>query len=206
MADFLRYDGPLARWLIPISNLAVLNILMILCCIPVITIGASVSAMHYVVLRMARDEESGIFRDFFHAFSSHFGQSVGITMIWLGSGAVILLNLYLFNHMDLGMGNALIYVLYIALLVHFAVFTYVFPVFARFDNTVKRTIKNSYLLAVRYPVNTVVVTVTNGLPWILCLLWPEIFQRLFFLWLMIGFALQAYWTAGLFRNIFDRLE
>lgn len=204
--NLFRYDSPVGKFLIRMSNLILLNILMIICCIPVFTIGASVSAMHYVAMRMSRDEESSIVKNFFHAFSNHFRQSVGLTGIWLGTGVLILLNMYLFHHIDFGIWDGLRYVLYLALLIHFVVFTYVFPVFARFDNTVRNTIKNSYLLAASYPFNTVFVTVTNGLPWILCLLWPLIFQRLFCLWMFIGFALQAYWTAGFFRRIFDQLE
>lgn len=206
MGNLFRYDGPVGRWIGRVSDLIVLNVVYVLCCLPVFTIGAATSALYYVTLRMVQDEEGGIVKNFFHAFRSNFGQSSALTGIWLGSGGLILLVLYMYNHMDMGIWSAGKYLLYVALLIHLVVFTYVFPVFARFDNTIKNTIKNSCKLAATYPVNTLAVSVVNGMPLILDFFWPEIFSHIFFLWLFLLFAVQAYWNAGLFRRIFDQLE
>ena len=63
-----------------VADLMILNILCIICCIPIITIGASVTAMYYVTLKMARNEESYIVRSFFKSFKENFKQA---TVIWL---------------------------------------------------------------------------------------------------------------------------
>ncbi len=206
MASFFAYDGPATKWINRFADLFVLNVLYVLTCVPLITIGAATSALYSVTLKMARDEEYKIIRSYLAAFKSHFGQSVVLTLIWGLSGGFILLILYLYNHLDLGIWEPGRYIVYIALAVHTVLFTYVFPVFARFDNTVKNTLKNSMKLAVTYPVNTVVVTVINGLPLILAVFFPQVFYFIFFLWLFLLFALQAYLNSIPFRRVFGLYE
>lgn len=201
-----HFDSPFGKLVTRLCDLIVLNVVYVPCCIPVFTIGAATSALYYVVMRMCRDEEGNVLKNFFHAFRGHFGQSAALTGIWLGTGSFVLLILYAFNHVDFGIWNNAKYILYFALLIHFVLFTYVFPVFARFDNTVKNTVRNSWHLAMRYPVNTAVVCIINGLPLILAFFLPQVFSYIFFLWFFLLFALQAYWNAGLFRRIFAQFE
>lgn len=68
------------RTLSRVADLMILNMLMIACCIPVITIGASYTAMHYVVLKMIRGEDGYLVRGFFKSFKANFKQA---TLIWL---------------------------------------------------------------------------------------------------------------------------
>ena len=63
-----------------LADLILLNLLFIICCIPIVTIGASITAMYYVTLKMVRNEESYLFRSFFKSFKQNLKQS---TVIWL---------------------------------------------------------------------------------------------------------------------------
>ena len=69
MGRLFSLDSPLFSFLSKVADLILLNILVIICCIPVITVGASMTALHYVVLKMVRDEESYIVRSFFKSFT-----------------------------------------------------------------------------------------------------------------------------------------
>ena len=60
---FLRIDGPVFRFLETIANLLLLNLLFVICCIPVVTIGPALTATYYVALKIVRQEETGIFQD-----------------------------------------------------------------------------------------------------------------------------------------------
>ena len=77
---FLNLDSPLMRALSKMADLMWLNILTILCCIPIVTAGASFTAMHFVLLKIVRDEEGYITKDFFRSFKENFGQA---TVIWI---------------------------------------------------------------------------------------------------------------------------
>ena len=72
MGSFFSLDSPLMRFLSRLSDIFILNVLFLLCCIPVVTIGASATALYTVTLKMARNEESYITKGFFKAFKSNF--------------------------------------------------------------------------------------------------------------------------------------
>ena len=73
-------DSPLMNVLNKMADLMWLNILTLICCIPVITAGAALTSMHYVALKIVRNEESYITRSFFKSFKTNFRQA---TLIWL---------------------------------------------------------------------------------------------------------------------------
>ena len=69
---FLSLDSPLMRFLGKMADLMILNLLVIFCSIPIITMGASLTAMHYVALKIVRNEEAYITKDFFKSFKCTF--------------------------------------------------------------------------------------------------------------------------------------
>lgn len=72
MNRFFNMDNKFFVFMGRVADLLLLNFLCILCCIPVVTAGASITALYYVTLKMARDEESYIARSFFHSFMTIF--------------------------------------------------------------------------------------------------------------------------------------
>ena len=79
-------DGALARLLNTLGNLIVLNILTIICCVPVFTAGAAMTALYTMVMRMARKEDGKIISEYFKAFKVNFKQA---TILWLIFGGLI---------------------------------------------------------------------------------------------------------------------
>ena len=75
MGRIFSLDSPLFSFLNKVADLILLNILTMICCLPIITIGASMTALHYVVLKMVRDEESYIVRSYFKSFRQNFKQA-----------------------------------------------------------------------------------------------------------------------------------
>ncbi len=201
----LDNNSPVGRIACKILDLMLLNMLWLVCCAGIITIGASTSAMYAVTLKMVRNQEGNLLANFFHSFRENFRASIPVTLIYLGTGAFLLLDIYLFNHLDLGIWEQFKWVLYIALAVHFLLFSYVFPVQAKFYNSTGTLLKNALILAIHYPVNTLVVGVINAIPLIGLLLFPELALRFGYLWLFVGFAAESYWNSSLFVRIFDQL-
>ena len=72
---FLEIDSPFMRVLGRIADLMIINFLTILLCIPVVTAGAAFTAMHYVMLKLVRDEEGYIVKQYFKSFKENFVQS-----------------------------------------------------------------------------------------------------------------------------------
>ena len=85
-----------------VADLMILNIVFLICCLPVVTIGASLTALHYVTLKMARNEESYIVRSFFKSFKQNFRQATIINLIMLAVGAVLYVDLNIVTNMTKG--------------------------------------------------------------------------------------------------------
>lgn len=88
-------ESPLMEGLSKVADLVILNLLVLLCCIPVITAGAALTGMHYVLLKMARDEEGYIVRSYFKSFKENFLQATGMWLIFLVLLSVFILDLRL---------------------------------------------------------------------------------------------------------------
>ena len=80
MGGLFDLDSPVMRFLSKMADLIILNLLAFVCCLPIFTIGASMTALHYVLLKIVRNEEGYVVRGFFKAFKSNFKQA---TVIWL---------------------------------------------------------------------------------------------------------------------------
>ena len=85
---FLNIDSPFMQFMNKVADLMILNLLTIVCMIPIITTGAALTAMHYQVLKIVRDEECYIVKGYFKAFRENFKQSTAIWLIMLVIGAV----------------------------------------------------------------------------------------------------------------------
>ena len=89
MGSFFGLDSPLMRFLSRLADIFILNILFLICCVPVITIGASATALYTVTLKMARNEESYMVKGFWKAFKSNFKISTIVWLIMLVLGIIL---------------------------------------------------------------------------------------------------------------------
>lgn len=152
MNQLFNPDNPLMRFITKITYSVYLNILWFLCCLPIVTAGASTTALFYVTLKMAKNEEGNITRDFFRAFCRNFKQSSKIQLILCGFGAVLAFDGYVFYHMryENVFWTAASAVFLVLLAAYAIVLMYIFPLLSRFDNTVIAMFKNSVLIGMRF--------------------------------------------------------
>ena len=147
MRNFFSLDNPVMRFLDTMADLIILNILFIVCSIPIITLGASATAMCYVTLKMRDREEGSVFRNFFRAFRQNFVQA---TLIWiiLAALAGFLLADYLLIRDSEGTGYQVIRILLpLCAVLWGMVAIYIFFIQARFQNTIPNTLRNALALA-----------------------------------------------------------
>lgn len=187
-----------------VADLCILNIICVVCCIPVITAGASITAMYYVTLKMVRNEEAYIVRSFFKSFKQNFKQATIINLIMLLIGLVLYVDLNVSKAMQGGAGQIFQIIFMAFVLIYFILFLYVYPVLARFYNTIKNTIKNALFMAIRHLPYTVVMVLIAVCPLLLLLVKSyQIQSTLFVLFLLMGFALIAYCNSYFLAKIFD---
>lgn len=128
-------------------------ILWLFCSIPIITIGASTTALYYVTTRQLSNREGYVTKDFFKSFKSNFIEATGVTLLMGIFLSVVLINIKFFTP-DSAI-NTVLYVLQYVLLYEILAFgIYVFPVLSRFDLKFKELLKTSFFMANRHLLTT----------------------------------------------------
>ena len=204
MSRIFNFEGPVFSFLSRLADLFWLNLLFLVCSLPIITIGAASTALYYVTLKMAKDEEGYITRSFFKSFKENFAQATAIWAMALVLSIILILDLRIVNGGNLAsvldssiVSNVIIISAGVILIVAVMTLTYVFPLLAQFDNSVKNTIKNSFLISIRHLPYTFLMIVIAAIP--VVLIW---FSPAMFLLVMIVFSGVAYIKSKFLNKIF----
>lgn len=198
-------DNPVIAFLGKITDIVILNLLFVICSIPIFTIGASITAVYYVTVKMVKNEESYAWRDFLKSFKQNFFQA---TIIWL----INLMTLAIYGVAVLSVTGGDINSLSGASFVGFvvvgiailAVMAYVYPLLSHFDNTIGNTIKNAILLAIGNLPYTVLFILLMILP-VAAYLTPFGLYIIPVI-LLLGIAGPAYISSFGWKIIFDKLD
>ena len=205
MGNLFHLDSPAIKKLARLWDLITLNILWLLCCVPLITAGTATTAMYRVVFLQLEEGETSVLKPFFRAFKENFkqgtlfwlfvavvggvlcfdgwfllGQTDEITLLWIPLALLALL---------LAVGNA-----------------YGFAILARYHTTIKAALRNAYLLMILELIPTLLLIVVNTIPWVCMLLLPDIFLRTALVWLLLGGSLPAYINGKHLLHIFKKRQ
>ncbi len=202
MGKIFDMDSPLMRFLNRTADMLILNLLMILCCIPVITIGAACTAMHYVLLKIVRDEEGYLVRGFFKSFVRNFKQATIAWLLMLVVIAVYLGDWLIFSYSGIEFPRVLVIAVVAVGAVALLISLYVFPLMARFENTIRNTFKNAAILAFANLPRTLGMAFLYALPLIIGYFSAYSYIFIF----MFGISLPAFGAAWMYSGIFKRFE
>lgn len=142
-----NFDSKFFRFLSKIADLFVLNILFLICSLPIITVGASTTAMYTVTKKMAENKEGYIIRTFFKSFKENFVKSTIMWIIMLVALAVVVVDLLIGNAIPsetfqyLFKGAMLLSIILVV-----GAMMYALTLQCTFENTLKNTLKNAVLM------------------------------------------------------------
>ena len=203
---FFRYDGTAFRFLTNVYNLILLNLLWIFTSLPLVTLGASTAALFTVTLKMAKGEEGYIVRGFFSAFKRNFKQA---TLLWLLIALIsgwfaVFFKVMRAQNSDIGrilqLVEAAIVVLFVLAVL------YVMPILARYDNTVKNTLRNACLLSLKYLPYSLLMLAMIAIPILLTAFVESIFNLMMSMWISLGVSALALGISHLMNCVFKRVE
>ena len=205
MGRFFNMDNKFFVFMGKIADLCMLNLLCIICCIPIVTAGASLTALYYVTMKMVRNEEAYIFRSFFRTFKQNFKQATVINIIMLAAAALLYIDTNIAGKMGQPAGKILGMIFAAFTLLYVMILLYVYPLLAKFYNSVKNTFKNAILMAIRHLPYTILMLLICACP-ILILFIPsfQIQMSLIMLVILFGPAVIAYGNSHFFVRIFDK--
>ena len=205
MERFFNMDNKFFTAMSRLADLIILNVICMVCCLPVFTIGPAVTALFYMTLKMVRNEETYIVRGFFTSFRQNFRQGVVINLILLAIAAILYLDFRFVSATDTMSSKIMFVLLMAAGIFYVMVFTYVYPLLAKFDNTIRNTFSNSLLMAIRHLPYTLLMILVTLLPFLAFFYSPsEQVQGFALLFLAVmGPSTIAYVNSHFFVKIFD---
>lgn len=198
-------DSPLMRTLGKASDLVILNLLTVLMCIPIVTAGASFTAMHYCCLKLVRDHENKISKQFFHSFKDNLRQSTVIWLILLAIVGFFGTDLYLMYINPTEVSTFILGGIIAALALLFFVGIMVFPIQAKFYNPISKTFKTAFLYSFKHFPRTLLIMLATLFPFLLFFI-GRLGLLLFPLELCFCFSAPAFLAAYLYNHDFEAAE
>ena len=189
-----------------IFDLVILNLIFIFSCVPIITIGASTSALSYVTLKMVRGEDPYIWRNFWKSFRQNFKQG---TLVWIFSILIFIffgMDFYIINSQNTSLFAVVRILLWIVCAVALSVFLYVFPVISHFVCTTKQALKNALLMTFGHLPYTLMMLALAGLLLFLCSSSSKLFAMIVVLSGICGFSVVSFVYSIMFDRIFQKYE
>lgn len=198
-------EGPFISGLSRIFDVMFLALLTFVCCIPIVTAGAAISAMYDIMIKMVLDRDHGVFKPYFAAFAKNFKKGTLIWLICLAGIAFIGANFYLLSVEFEGINNTvlsvvLILVFILTLLMGFTII-YAFPLQARYENKVGTTLKNALFISIVQFPRSIGLLFMNGVVIALAFFAPGIIPMLLYL----EFSVVGYITAHNMVKVFVAL-
>ena len=161
---FFSYDSKFGRLFLKISYACCLNTLWFICCLPIVTIGASTTALYYTSFKIAKDEGSFITTMFFRSFRQNFKQATIIWMIMLVTGLTLGVDAILLYRLHLTTtGTAAVVwtlrlaVIFACMVIYVIVLFNIFPLLSIASNTTANMFKNAFLIGTHYLFVTILV-------------------------------------------------
>ena len=206
MSRFFNPDNPVMEFIAKIFDLVILNLIFIFSCVPIITIGASTSALSYVTLKMVRGEDPYIWRNFWKSFRQNFKQG---TLVWIFSILILIffgMDFYIINSQNTSLFAVVRILLWIVCAVALSVFLYVFPVISHFVCTTKQALKNALLMTFGHLPYTLMMLALAGLLLFLCSSSSKLFAMIVVLSGICGFSVVSFVYSIMFDRIFQKYE
>lgn len=194
-----KMTSPLGKILSKLLDLFLLQIYFLLTSIPVFTIGAGVTAMFSVCRRIQDEEQTAVTREYFTAFRASFAQA---TVAWLVIGlAAALLGISISYYYRLESMARLVpmSVAGLLLVIDTALFIYLFPLMAWFDNSLKQHFRNAAILAAHHWKITLLVALLYAFTFLLAI-------RIIPFLLLIAVSGCAFYANLLLRKVFVQYD
>ena len=196
----------LARWFETGCDLVLLNLLWLACCLPVLTVGASTAAMHYVVRKMAAGEHYTVAGDFFHGFRQNWKQGTALWVLLVVLTAICIGDFYAGSRTAGWTGTAFQIIAVLTALAVVAELTLAFPMMVRYQVPFFRLLKNSLLLALSNPHIILTYAASAAALPVLAVLNGNFLFYAVPVWIFAGGAVPVLVTQLLLRPVYARLE
>lgn len=200
MRKLFDADSGLMRGLSRLTDLVLLNLLFLITSIPIVTIGASASALYSVFFRWHRQEESGYVKAYFHALARDFKEATVLWLAFVVFMAISIFDIWFFFYQTEPLSYFAVLFCFLGAM---GLFTYSYAIIlvSVFANSFAGTLKNALLMAVAYFPRTLVMALINLFPFLLVGLFPGLALQLGWLLVLLAFSGGAYLNSLLLKPV-----
>ena len=197
-----RVNGPVMQKLTKLCYIFYAHILAVACCIPVITAGAGFTALEYVLLKISRDEEGAITRDFFHSFKENFKQGTVMGIVYFAVAFFLLYDFYFLQHQETGMNSVMMVATLAVALLLVLNMSWGFVLLSRYKNTAFQTMKYAFSFCIVHIGYTIIMLAVVLIPVILATISVNILPYC----MIIGPVISGYIRPKLYGRVFEQVE
>ena len=202
MKELFNLNSPWVQRFAMLTNLVCLNILWLVCCLPIFTAGAATAALYHTVFLYHNKEDDAVLRPFFRAFRTNFKQS---TLLFLPLFAALLLVVFDLVYLaSYGKGTAVLFLLILVILLLIGMLIHLFPLIARFDMNARALLRTAFSLTALHLPGTLTVIALLVLPVVLLLFFPDWFLRFGVVWAGVWFSAIAYFFGKFLLKIWNK--
>ena len=196
--------NPVIDFINTLCNFFVLNLIFLITCVPVFTIGSALASLYYVMSKETKGEYGYLVRTYIREFKRNFKVGTIAFLPFLVSGIMIVFNLLFWPIRGTTLSSGITGLLVTFSIIWLVIFHYTFPLVGRFVNTPVHSIKNAWGLAVRNLKWTVVLLLIDVCTACFCLFIS--LDTVLMIFLSLGFVLIAYGQSFIFNRIFSPYE
>ena len=203
----MKIDNPFFEAMGRLGDIILVNLLLLLCSLPIVTVGASVSAMYGVFLQMIEGTEGRISITFFRYFRKGLKKN---TMVWstmLVIGILLIFNMFFLGHVGMeGIWKIVGIVTGCLILIWEILFAWVFAFLADWEGRIRDGVIAAMRMAVLHLPATLVMVVLNNI--LLICLWMGVFYlaAVIPIYLVAGFGLTGYVNTWFFKKYLKKKE
>lgn len=208
MKSIFNLESPLMQMLTRVGDMILLNVLFLLCSLPVITFGASLAAMHRMMQEIVYETDTSTIKGFFRAFKANFKQATAVWLVVLLVIVSLVCDYLLIITYFGGTAGARWMIILLAVLAVLVscVTAYMVPLLVRYENKLRQHLNNAIILSIIKLPRTLGLLALNLLPVIILVLSIDVFLETLVFWVFIGFAFTTYLETQILKPVFTELE
>lgn len=195
MKDAFSLDNPFFRTMGKIGDIFLLNLVFVITSIPIITLGASVTALMTIAIKMTTDKEGYVVSGYWKAFKQNFKQATIIHILFGVLGFVLFFDMHFWVVKGAGL---MIILSVIPVTVYIMTVLYVYVQQAIFENTISATIKNALLMSIK----NLPATILLALLLIVVIIGIGVSDVVRVFMVLFGFGLLGYSMSIIFRYLY----
>lgn len=201
---FFDLNSPVAKFLTHIADLMLVNLLFLAFSLPIVTFGASLTALNFVTLQIVENKQPAILASFLKSFKQNLKQATILWGLVFSMGAVFFAwHIVIENMVVANLASFLRLIFYVAFFLFSMMIVYLFYLQAKFENTIQATLKTAFLMAIRHFLTTLLALLLIGCTFIIVFFYPKL-TGYGLLFILGGFAFVSFVLSILMNQVFKQ--